>query len=522
MTPVSASAYTPMLTDLGSNMTALDATLATLETGNALANPATNPADSMIATLLTGQLGTLTQAQSNVQSGLDWLNTQSGALQSQLQLIQQAEVLATQAANGTLTAQDRATLQTQLDGLLSGIDAAAGTTYNGLSLRAQSAVVYQSGSTSVITSISGGAGDPVGEYSVDLTPESNGMLTATLIHNGTAVASTAMINPYPNATMEPAYPGEPNTVPVSWFPIGSQATLAPGQYNDHGTPQDAITFSETYWNSPHPVVNIQLSTPQAISGVYFSSGDAGNTTWNVQAFGQPVGTTGLVSISPVTNIPNDHLTIDSAMAVTPDTYMALQLNFKAGIGNTEISGSGGIGAVIAPTVSLQLTWNHADAGYGAPITIAYNPTDLANGTPTGSGPFAIVPSTINVQDGTQGVGLQPSLLNTQELGVQSLSIDTQSNAQQAIQQLQDAARVISGLQTTTGASAGQLQAALANAETTQTQTAASAATVSDADLPQATAALARDQWLAQSGLQVLVQTRTLQQRTAQTLAHIAS
>ena len=520
MTPVSASAYAPLLTDLGSNTAALDTTLATLETGNALANPATNPADSMIATLLIGQLGMLTQAQSNLLSGLDWLNTQSGALQSQLQLIQQAEVLATQAANGTLTAQDRATLQTQLDGLLSGIDAAAGTTYNGLSLRAQSAVVYQSGSTSVITSITGGAGDPQGTYSVDMTPESNGMLTATLIHNGTAVASTAMINPYPNATMEPAYPGGPDTVPVSWFPIGSEATLAPGESSDLGSPQDAITYSNT-WNSPDPIVTIQLAAPQTLSGIYMSSYDIGGSIWKVQAFGTPVGASGFTSISPEMTIPSSNYSVNYAMAVTPNTYTALQLNFSQSAGNTQFD-YGGIGAVIAPTVSLQLTWNHADAGYGAPITVDYNPTDLTTGTPVGSGPFAIVPSTINVQNATQGVALQPSLLNTQELGIQSLSIDTQDQAQQAMQQLQDAAQVISGLQTTTGASVEQLQAALQNAESTAAQTTASAATVSSADLPQVTVALARQQWLAQSGLQVLTQARTLQQRTAQTLATIVS
>jgi flagellin-like hook-associated protein FlgL len=88
--------------------------------------------------------------------------------------------------------------------------------------------------------------------------------------------------------------------------------------------------------------------------------------------------------------------------------------------------------------------------------------------------------------------------------------------------LQDAAQVISGLQTTTGASVEQLQAALQNAESTAAQTTASAATVSSADLPQVTVALARQQWLAQSGLQVLTQARTLQQRTAQTLATIVS
>lgn len=155
---------------------------------------------------------------------------------------------------------------------------------------------------------------------------------------------------------------------------------------------------------------------------------------------------------------------------------------------------------------------------GGPITVDYNPTDLATGVTSGSGPFAIIPHTLPIQTASTALGVTPSLLNTQELGIQSLSISTQASAQAAITQLQDAARVVSGLQTSTGASVEQLQSALQNAETAATNTTASAATVSSADLPQVTATLARQQWLAQSGLQVLTQARTLQQRTAQVLA----
>lgn len=116
---------------LSTTMGGLGTTEQQIATGNALANPATDPAAAMITTLSQGHLGAMTQASNNVAQGIDLLNTANGAIQGDIQIVQQMQQLAVQASNGTNTPQDRADLQAQVQALAKQIDQNSAVAYNG-------------------------------------------------------------------------------------------------------------------------------------------------------------------------------------------------------------------------------------------------------------------------------------------------------------------------------------------------------------------------------------------------------
>lgn len=119
---------------LQGTMGGLGTTEQQIATGNALANPATDPAAGMITTLSQGQLGAMSQASRNVAQGIALLNTANGAVQGDIQIVQQMQQLAVQASNGTNTPQDRADLQAQVQALAKQIDQNGQVQYNGLSI----------------------------------------------------------------------------------------------------------------------------------------------------------------------------------------------------------------------------------------------------------------------------------------------------------------------------------------------------------------------------------------------------
>jgi len=112
----------------------LEAANQQIATGSQLTSPSDNPSASAIFNLGQGELGAMTQASQNVAQGVDLLNTANGAVQSDIQIVQQMQSLAVQASNGTNTSQDRADIQSQIQALASQIDQNSQVSYNGQAL----------------------------------------------------------------------------------------------------------------------------------------------------------------------------------------------------------------------------------------------------------------------------------------------------------------------------------------------------------------------------------------------------
>jgi flagellin len=106
-----------------------------LATGENINSAADNPADWEIGTSLQSASNGLTQALANVNDGQSLLGIAQGGQQEIVSILQTMQTETTQAANGTLGADQTAAIQNELTAQASEIDQVVGqTTYNGMSL----------------------------------------------------------------------------------------------------------------------------------------------------------------------------------------------------------------------------------------------------------------------------------------------------------------------------------------------------------------------------------------------------
>lgn len=102
---------------LNANQAALSDSMTKLSTGSQLNTAADNPAGLAISQGLQAQIGGLTQAGQNTASGINLIQTASGALSQVSNILQTINSLAVQAANDTNSGASRTDIQTQVTAL---------------------------------------------------------------------------------------------------------------------------------------------------------------------------------------------------------------------------------------------------------------------------------------------------------------------------------------------------------------------------------------------------------------------
>jgi flagellin len=150
------------LTDVQNKLTS---SIAKLSSGNAITSAGDNAAGLAISTGLTSQVNGLNVAATNAQSGLDVVQTASGALTQVTSMLQRLRDLAVQAANDSNSTASRAdigTEATQITAELTRISTA--TTYNGIHL-----LDGTGGTAGVLNFQVGANGTADNSISVDLT-----------------------------------------------------------------------------------------------------------------------------------------------------------------------------------------------------------------------------------------------------------------------------------------------------------------------------------------------------------------
>lgn len=448
--------------------TALSTTMAHLQTtenqaatGNALVDPATNPAASMMATLSQGQLGVIGQASHNVHQGIALLNTASGVVQSDIQMAQQLETLAVQASNSTNTVQDRADLQSQVQALLTQIDQNSQTAYNGIPLF-QGASVPDSSSTNA-TSTSPGSTTPTWQPLA-----------------------------WPNTTEENNLGGQYgsfSTLVQSNLPSLTPAG-APAEYNFNA----AVNFSSPYSGTGNIVIAAYSTgtTPQSAQpeGLWFLLTQASTT----------VPTSGTLSVSTSdTSIPG----------YTVKAYIE-----ENGISYAYASGSPGWNGPVSLTFHYQLGLEYNSAGtvshYNGDTIFGFT-TATATSTSSGSGSSggSAAALGITVQSGGSNQAADRTALNlprltTHALGLSSVSLATEASAAAGLTQIQSVLRHLTTIQAHIGASLDQLTAQAGNLASAHFQTQAAQATWQDANFATISARMARQQLLMQTGMAALV------------------
>ena len=113
----------------------LTGSIAKLSSGNAITMAGDNAAGLAISTGLTSQVNGLNQAATNAQSGLDVVQTASGALTQVTSMLQRLRDLAVQAANDSNSTASRTDIKTEADQITDELTrVSAATNFNGTNL----------------------------------------------------------------------------------------------------------------------------------------------------------------------------------------------------------------------------------------------------------------------------------------------------------------------------------------------------------------------------------------------------
>ncbi|WP_053959915.1 flagellin [Sulfobacillus thermosulfidooxidans] len=104
-----------------------------MSTGLQINSPADNPAGLAIANIMQGELNGLTQASANVSQATNLVQTAVGGVNNDMQILQQLQSLATQAAQNTNSSSQLQAIQQEINSLVNVVNQSAQTTnYNNL------------------------------------------------------------------------------------------------------------------------------------------------------------------------------------------------------------------------------------------------------------------------------------------------------------------------------------------------------------------------------------------------------
>ncbi len=116
------------LNRLNANNSAQNKSLAKLSSGYRINSAGDDAAGLAISEKMRNQIRGLDQAARNAQDGISLIQTAEGALQEEHSILQRMRELAVESANGTNTAEDRTSLQNEINQLISEIDRISQTT----------------------------------------------------------------------------------------------------------------------------------------------------------------------------------------------------------------------------------------------------------------------------------------------------------------------------------------------------------------------------------------------------------
>jgi len=462
-----------------------------LSSGLSINSPADNPAGYIAAQGFTSQLGGTEQAISNANQAISLVQTADGAVTQQVNILQQIQNTANQAANGINSTQQLQSLQqvvsqlqTQittiaqqavfnglslLDGSLNGVQfqvgASEGQTINlsiGSTVATQLGVNQSSAAAAGLYATDGSASGGVGDVSGNsyaITAAGAGAFTAGAIavsgSAGTANANVA-------ATTEAAKD------------IAASINGVTPQTNVTATANTSIAFTAGAGSISFVLGNGNggaQTNPVDIAATVTSVSQSGLQSL-VDAINQQTGTTGVTA--------------------TVNSNNQLVLNQAQG-DNISITGFAGTGTLAAGgSTQVTLGTGHGDV---ASATVQGLVTVQSNQT------FALAAAASNI-------GLNTNSGLTTLAGA---NVSTVSGANAAINTVNYALQQLENIGAQLGAVQNRLQATVSNLQTTDTNLTSAQGVVEDANIPQVTTQLTQQQILQQAGVSALAQSSALQQ-----------
>ena len=460
--------------NLGTSQSALAKSMQRLSSGLRINSAKDDAAGLAISDRMTAQIRGLNQASRNANDGISLAQTAEGALQESTNLLQRMRELAIQSANDTNTSSDRASLQAEVAQLQSEMDRIAETTtFNGKTL---------------LDGTFGGAKFQVGANANETISFSvSSALGADLGTNRIAASGGAMQTAIAAAATTPAANGF----------TGGNVTLA-GTFNGVGFSEEvtltAGDSAEAVASAVNAVTSTTGVTATATTKAELSSMSAGATSFelNGTVIAATVVATDLTSVvsaindkSSTTGITAELSSDKTSLIMTSADGEDIEIeNYTNGTATADF---GGILADGTASTAVTLT----SGGNDSSLVGGYVQFDS---TETFTATFA--DDTVN--------GVTTATASALE-DIASVSISTQTGANDAISVIDGALSKIDSIRGGLGAVQNRFESTIANLQNVSENLTAARSRILDADIAQETSSMTKQNILQQAGVSILAQ-----------------
>jgi len=465
---------------------ALSKSLERLSSGLRINRAADDAAGLAISEKMRGQIKGLAQAIRNAQDAISLIQTAEGALNETHSILQRMRQLAVQAANDTLTPDDREQIQKEINQLIEELDRIGNTTeFNTKKL------------------LNGQAG-----YAVT---EQNGVAVGGAITvNGVAYASGGNVSSADlDALVTRMTPGTNTKAGVYTVVITQNATKA--QIGGTGGDDTTVEYNGTIVLNG---VAINVVSGENLSNVVLKINNVTDLTGveaavsgnNIILTSINYGSSATINVSGDNNILKDLGLTSGSETVLSDagTDIVGTINGQAAIGE------GGTLTLVAP----------GNAADGLSITIDPSKLALASGASLQFSAVVDASGAVTLHIGAnkdQTMEVSINDMRAQALGVDQISVLSQTEAEAAIEKIDQAINEVSTERSKLGAYQNRLEHTIANLGVAKENLAAAESRIRDVDMAEEMMEFTRSQILLQAGVAMLAQANTMPQAVLQLL-----
>ena len=426
--------------NVANSQSALATSIQRLSSGLRINSAKDDAAGMAIAARMTSQIGGMNQAAQNANDGISMAQTAEGALAQVTNDLQTMRNLAVQAANGTNSSSDRASLQANISQLQQDISQiASNTQYNGLNLLdgSLSNVQFQTGANAGQT-INATIGNASANSIGDNTASSATGTTSTSMNAAAAPLAAIGVNQFASQTLTISANGQTLTVPpTAAFAANTTAYAIAQQVNSQasasGVPIQAVATSYAKL-SGFTAGNVSLTlqgtptatgaaNPVTISATLSSSTSVSGLAAAINAASSQTGITAVADNTAGTIVLTQNNGYD--IGVTNTSASAGVLKFSGAdstgtaLGVPQTLGAGNLGSATAATylsAAYAPVTNTITTGTNDTLTTSVN--GVAKTVTLAAGTYATAASFVSAQAGlfaAQGMTLTTDTTGTKLL-----------------------------------------------------------------------------------------------------------
>jgi len=456
-----------------------------------------------ISDRMSSQINGLNQATRNANDAVSMTQTADGGLSTTTDLLQRMRTLTVQAANGTNSSSDRASIQLEVSQLQQEVNRVANTTqYNGQNLLDGSLTnaQFQVGANANQTinfSIGSSQASAIGSNNVG----ANAATTATTLTQAHATGTTGVIdaNVFKAQTLTIQGNGTSVSVPATTLTVGSSGFAVAAAVNT-ASGSTGVTASAT--------------TTATLGGFA-----AGTVSLKLQGAPTAAGAANPITISATLGSATDLSGLTSAInAQTGSTGITAVADLTHGtIALTQAQGYDiGVASANAAAAGVTVTGTDSTGAAGSAVTLgaagAASDTATVGATVKFSGPSAFTVTSDTATSGifdTANAAVGSSLQSVASIDVTKMTNGQPSGANSALAIIDAALSNIDSSRASLGALQNRFTNTVSNLQTTTQNLTSARSGIQDTDFASETANLSRSQILQQAGTAMLAQANSL-------------